>query len=216
MKVLIISGAGILAGTHLYNQLVKGIVELKKFNQDCDFPEIVLYNYPFESIESNGNLKEDLAKKELEKIINKFSDFDHIIIACNTFHTLSLSSTNILSLPGTALDKLNKINNKKSLVLCSAYSKEKELFASKDVVYTNEEISIYIEEIISKNIYSYNKYEKEDFKKLNEFIKNQNISHLVIGCTELSIIDWKNIVDIPVIDAVELVVNDLLNKLKRG
>jgi aspartate/glutamate racemase len=215
MKILIVSGAGILAGTNFYNKLIRGIIELDKFKKDSDFPEVVLYNYPFKSIQENGQLDEVSAKTELEEILGKFSDFDHIIIACNTFHVLDLGVKNLLSLPVYALKGFNDNQLfKKGLVLCSAYSREKKLFNNENLLYPNIELNKFIDKVIHENIYSYNQYKKEQFKELNEFIEKEKVTHLIIGCTELSIIDWKALVDIPVIDGGESIINNLLKKLE--
>jgi aspartate/glutamate racemase len=216
MKVLIISGAGIIAGTHFYNEFLKELIGLKKFKKDSDFPEIVLYNYPFSSIKNNGELDEVEGKKELEAILDRFPEFNYVVIACNTFHVLKLDNSKILSLPGHVLAEIESIaeRTKKVLVLCSSYSREKKLFDNKDVVYPSSDLNLLMDRIISSNIYSLNSYTKEDFEQLNEFIKNKNITHLIVGCTELSLIDWENIVEIPVIDSNKLIIKNLISKIE--
>lgn len=217
MKVLIISGAGIIAGTHFYNEFLKEIIGLNKFRKDSDFPEIVLYNYPFTSIQNNGQLDEVEGKREIEAILNKFPDFDYVVIACNTFHVLKLESNKVLSLPGYVLKEVESIaeRSKKGLVLCSSYSREKKLFDNENLVYPSSDLNLLIDRIISENIYSINHYKKEDFAEINEFIKSEKITHLIVGCTELSLIDWKNIVEIPVIDSSKLIINKLISEIER-
>lgn len=216
MKVLIISGAGIIAGTHFYNEFLKEIISLQKFRNDSEFPEIVLYNYPFSSIKNNGVLDELKGKEELEAILEKFPEFDYIVIACNTFHVLKLSNNKILSLPNHVLVEFESIQDsvKKGLILCSSYSREKKLFNNDNLIYPSSEINLLLDTIISENIYIIKEYKKEQFNQLNEFIKNKNITHLIVGCTELSLIDWEKIVEIPVIDSNKVIINKLISKIK--
>jgi aspartate/glutamate racemase len=216
MKVLIVSGAGIIAGTHFYNEFLKELIGLNEFKKDSDFPEIVLYNYPFKSIKNNGDLDEVQCNEELEAILDKFSDFDYVVITCNTFHVLNLKNNKILSLPGHVLEEVENIKdvNKKGLVLCSSYSREKKLFDNENLIYPSRDLNFLVDKVISANIHSINHYKKEEFTQLNDFIRSNNITHLIIGCTELSLIDWKNIVEIPVIDSYKLVIDSLISKIK--
>lgn len=215
MKILIISGAGLLAGTYLYNTLISEIVSHCKIESDDSYPEIILYNYPFKSIGYNGFLDKELAKLELNKIYNLFADIDIIILACNTYHLLNIHPDNLLSLPEIVKKSFKEINflGKKGLVLCSKYSRDNNLFNEKYLEYPSIEISETFDEIIKKSISSNVLLTANDFLVINRYIKENKITHLIIGCTELSMLLIEQFCDVQVLDSAKLAIKEVVNQI---
>lgn len=215
MKILLISGAGLIAGTNLYNYLIKKIIDLGVFYKDSDYPEIILHNHPFKGINEYGEINYSLAKDELESIVSRYPNMDSIIIACNTLHLVKLDIPNLLNVPQTTINYFEKIkkHNKKGLVLCSKFSRENNLFENNNLHYLPNNLSIKIDEIIKENIAKPNHHKKESFTFINEYISENNITHLIIGCTELSIMNWSKFVSVPVLDTGKLAIESLVFKI---
>lgn len=218
MKILIISGAGLLAGTHIYNELIKDVLLNFHYQTDSEFPEIILYNFPFKSIDNHGYLNEELALIEISSILKKFPDINKTIIACNTLHLVKLDHSSLIPLPKVIIDEFNKSfkSHEKGLVLCSEYSRVKNLFSHSNLQYPSSSINVFIDSIINNNIgFYYKNYVKEDFNELNAFIKNNNISYLLVTCTELSMMPWCKFVDIPVLDSAKIAIQHVIESLKK-
>lgn len=215
MKVLIISGAGLLAGSHLYGQLVQRLASHPQLEKDSDYPEIILHNYPFQSIDEQGNLNTTLARKELNKVLQTHGDVTHVLVACNTLHLLGLKQIKgLIHLPEQALLEFENVaSKKKALVLCSEYSRKNDLYYHHEIIYPNSQLAHMQDMLISKNITGFHNPTHEEVSLLHSVIESEGITHLIIGCTELSMIKWQRLVSIPVIDSVEVALNKLMNDI---
>lgn len=218
MKILIISGAGFLAGSNLYTRFVKKLSEKIIFKSDSEYPEVILHSFPFSEIDEEGNLGVKI-EVELNKIMALHSDVDRTIIGCNTMYLLSrklTGSKGLLSLPELSIKKFEacKNKNKKALVLCSKYSVEKNLFNSPDVIYPSKELQEICSGWIDKNIHRKSEPSKKEMNFLLNEIIEKKITHLIIGCTELNELDWKPIsVICSILDTTEVAMNKVIKEI---
>lgn len=215
MKILLVSGAGIIAGTHLYNYLIKKIMGLGLFAKDSDYPEIILHNHPFKGINEYGELNYSIAKDELDTIVSRYPQMDAILIACNTLHLIEMSYSGLVNLPKITMNYFDiiKKENKKGLVLCSRFSRENNLFNNKGLQYLPDNLSHQIDEVIKENITNPKNYKKEQFSLLNEYINKGKFTHLIVGCTELSLMNWSKLVSIPILDTGKIAIDSIVFKI---
>lgn len=214
MKILIISGAGFFAGNHVYSKIVQSLKSVS-FQKDCDYPEIVLYNYPFRSIDFFGKLDKSLAQKEVDSILNQISSVDKVLIACNTLHLIELNHDGLISLPKGLLSVVNDWGDEKGLLLCSQYSMEQGLFNHEKLAYPDNNMLNIANKLIESKI-SNKDVCLMDYKDVfDEYIKKHKITRLVIACTELSMFNWGEIVDIPVLDSTDIAIEKLTKDWSR-
>lgn len=218
MKILIISGAGFLAGSNLYARFVRRLSERVSFTSDSDYPEVILHSFPFSEIDEEGNLGQKI-ELELNKVISVHSDINKTIIGCNTMYLLANRLINVkglLNLPELTIKKLedSEVANKKALVLCSSFAAKHNLFSSPYVVYPSKEMQKICNSWIDKNIHRKNEPSKEEMNFLLNEIMEKKITHLIIGCTELSELDWKQIKIIcSVLDTTEVAIDKIIKEI---
>lgn len=218
MKILIISGAGFLAGSNLYTRFVRRLSEKVNFTSDSDYPEVILHSFPFSDIDEEGNLGEKI-ELDLNKIINIHRDVDKTIIGCNTMYLLAdrlLSVKGLLNLPELTIRKLeaSDVTNKKALVLCSSFAAKHNLFSSPYVVYPSRKMQSICNSWIDKNIHRKSEPSKEEMNFLLHEIMEKNITHLIIGCTELNELNWKPInIICSILDTTEVAMDNIINEI---
>lgn len=224
MKLLLISGAGFIAGHRAYNALIDKLLKEGSFEQDSDYPEIILHHFPFSGIDNDGKMN-NMLKQELIQLKAKHKNYDYIMFYCNTLHTSPLLKylfkDKLISLIDETKDYLfkNNLNNKSTLVLSSLTINKKKFFG-KELSYIHnrfqEDINRVIELTIENNILELESIKKKFNNELLKYCKKENITTILLGCTELSnngIIDIRRInkKDIQVIDNCDIVNNKILN-----
>lgn len=214
MKILIISGAGFFAGNSFYMKFIKMVAKSFKFKDDSSFPEVILYNYPFKSIDYKGNINQELAKQEIESILQQVGNVDKLVIACNTLHLLNLDKKGIVSLPKLLNEELDTWGDGNALILCSENSIKSGLFFHPLILYPEEHI-IHATNSMIQDFLLDNPLNFKNIQLVKEYVAQQNISKLVIACTELSMLSWKDYVSIPVVDTVDLVIASLIKDLRK-
>ncbi len=206
----IISGAGAFAGLNLYSKL------LNKFSTpgtslDKDFPQVILHNYPFSSIDQSGVVCPNLAKKEIEKSLQPLASCDKIILACNSLHNY-INDSRLMSLPLIGLQQFNQSNNtdKKALILCSESSKKQKIFGDYDsIVYQSDNLSKIGEEVILRKISGIKFNELSYMNSVFKEAKTIKATHVIVGCTELSMLNWNKFPYPPyVLDCVDLIIEE--------
>ncbi|NCP98202.1 aspartate/glutamate racemase family protein [archaeon] len=211
-KLGIIGGAGAFSGLNIYKKILYGVARNRNL-KDKDFPQILLHNYPFSSISSKGVDLPTLAKQEIELALKPLIECAKIIIACNSLNPL-VSDSRIINLPQLGLIhyKTRKKQNDKVLILCSKTSKEHNIFSEdSDIIYSSNELSELSELIIQNHIVGNTSNELDYFHAILTESKKQDITNIIVGCTELSMLNWNKLSSyINVIDCVDLAVQEFV------
>ncbi|MCH9755591.1 MAG: hypothetical protein K0U37_00160 [Gammaproteobacteria bacterium] len=111
----IVSGAGPMAGALLYQKAIEKLQAEGCF-KDADFPEILLYNYPFSNM-LEGTLDKASIRSQLENTLMFLAQtVDVIYIACQTLHLFlpkarlkALKVVSLLDLVNVAVRPHNKL-----------------------------------------------------------------------------------------------------------
>jgi aspartate/glutamate racemase len=208
-KLGIISGAGAFSGLFLYEKILKSISALG-IERDKDFPQIILHNYPFESMNETGIENIELAHLELTCALKPLKECEKIIIACNTLHLIH-EEERLISLPELILKELSLINEK-ALILCSQSSKQYKLFGE-DYFYLDNLLLDFSNKIILDKLKGISTNEQQYINSVINQAQQLGVNTIVVGCTELSMIDWKFYLypNFKFIDGVELATKQVLD-----
>lgn len=204
IKFGIVSGAGPMAGLALYHNAIKNLQQQGCY-QDADFPEIILYNYPFSNmLDGNGN--NPIVTQQFEQVLLFLSKtVDVIYIACQTLH-LFLPKERLLQLKVVSLldltDSASKVYEKLSVV-ASRTSYENDLHG-KNLKTTCEYIDV------DRSEHAIVAILKGETPDLSWIEQASRINPVLLGCTEYSVAlatcNWN------VIDPIKLAANDLANR----
>lgn len=217
-KIGILGGSGAFGSVHLLNRIFAIATEKYGATKDSDFPYLVMYNSPFDGLNSYGQSTENtyltLLKhaKEMESI-----GCNTIVIACNTHHQYYNKLKNDLSSNTHLINILELLalhihnyypNTHNFTILCSQTSLDinlhLEYLVNKTIYYPEPKIQSSINFIIDKVI-SNQQNLKTNFIlniTLNSLIAQQKDTTFIVACTELSILN-KNL-EYPTIDTLEL------------
>lgn len=216
MKIGIISGAGAYTGAVFYNKLINKIIKLNFIKKDEDFPYIKLINYPFKSLSNKGVDNNLIIKDELNYCFNQMLECDFIVVFCFSFQ-LRLRNIAFNNFNGKIiyLDKLfNKqnINKKNTLVLCSQSSMTEKLFGINSN-YLDEKKYFYLNNLINDLIKG--KVVSNKFNKfLTKYLKDNNLTKIFLGCTELFCYNFNKINNIKIINPEKLLLKCFIKELK--
>lgn len=201
----IISGAGPMAGATLYQTVIQGLQEKGAYH-DADFPEILLYNYPFSDM-LDGNGSNYMVSQQLDEALSLLAEHvDHIYIACQTLH---------LFLPKERLEALKVI----SLIdlidkHCQDMKQSLAVVASLTSALNNlhpDALNIechYIEKERSQNaIVAILQGKEPDLAWLHEASLNQPV---LLGCTEYSVTLQNSAWNI--VDPIKLAAQDIIHR----
>lgn len=222
MKILIVSGAGFLAGSNLYMRFVNSLIKKVNFQKDSDYPEVILHNYPFSEIDESGFMG-DKIKQELNNVLVFYKNVDILVLGCNTLHLLDMNLVNVkrmIHLPNLAINEvarsvLDSTFEKNVLALCSEYSVKENLFKSPFVKYPSDKLQKVCTHWIGENIHKKYVPTKEEMDVLKKEIVERKISHLIIGCTELNEIDWSCLNGLcKIVDSANLAINEVVNHIE--
>ncbi len=206
----IISGAGAFAGLNLYSKLLKKF-STPSISLDKDFPQVILHNYPFSSMDQSGVMCPNLARKEIEESLQPLISCDKIILACNSLHNY-INDPRLMSLPLIGLEQFNKSNHteKKALILCSESSKQQKIFGvNNSIIYQSDNLSQIGQEVILKKISGTKFNELFYMNSVFKEAKTIKATHIIVGCTELSMLNWNKFPYPPyVLDCVDLIVEE--------
>ncbi len=217
----ILSGAGAKAGYRMYESILFGFN--KNLHSDSDYPNIVMSNYPFSCLSSTGVVDKALAKKELKTALLPLSQCDKIIVSCNSFHPYLnfLHASRLISLPGCALAAFNasRLPNKKALLLSSSSFKgDFAPYSNKNICLMDSKVEALCNKIISQFIKNKSKVSTSLlFKELSAQINANGYTHIIVACTELSLIDWSSFTktnNVKIIDSAQESIKSLLNWYK--
>lgn len=206
----IVSGAGAFAGLNLYSKLLKRF-STPHISLDKGFPQIILHNYPFSSMNQRGVVLPTLAKKEIEESLKPLISCDKIILACNSLHKY-INDPRLMSLPLIGLNQFKKSNStcKKALVLCSESSKQQKIFGEKNsIIYQSDYLSKLGQEVILKKISGIKVNELSYMNSVFNEANTIKATHIIVGCTELSMLNWHKFPYPPyILDCVDLITEE--------
>lgn len=205
----ILAGAGAFAGHHLYGRILC-YFSSQNCTEDWHFPRIILHNYPFYSMDNTGVQSMAGVTKELYDAIQPLDACEKIIIACNSLHDV-LKDNRLISLPQLVLKefKTKEYLEQNSLVICSSFSKKNKVFGS-TVNYMSEELEQYCQTMIAHKMAGRKINESQFIHQVLREVKNKEIEHLIVGCTELSMLQWSELNSfVNVIDPVELLAKEV-------
>ncbi len=196
-KILIIGGMGPQASIVLHQKIIDLCVK-NGAQQGNDFPEITHLSIPVpEFIDNKSEIHQAL--KVICRRIKTFQDekFTHIVIACNTAHLLADQIHTILKQPVTSLieetvHEVNKLEISKVGLLASPNTIRSklhhQLFETNQVVVLSpreqDETSAIIHGVIAGN----KDLATRLHKQVNTLL-NQGAHRVLLGCTELSVIN---------------------------
>lgn len=222
IKIGVIGGAGPLASGLLYEKLVKYYYEKINYSKD-ESAYIVMLNALF-----NYNLLSDYNKTRLmmQELINDLYQLNitHFVIACNSLHAfldeLDFKGMQLIHMPNEIQKSLNEINLKKVFLIGSSITKSYSIYKNREVFYLDSEEQEIVSSIINqilKGIISDNQREII-IELINKKISNLNIDGIILGCTELSVLNnnykikLKN-ENIMIIDSVDLLAKKIIYDL---
>lgn len=206
MKMLgIIGGAGPMASCQLYKLIIEECQKNYKCKTDQDFPNMTILNYPFANMLTSGaTIKNHLfLEKQLKSCIDQLINqkMDIITIACNTLHVFLPkitipSSSKIIHITQEVSKFAEETNLKKILILATPTTIKYNLYKNSNIkfLHPNEKEQIIINKIIS-NILA-GKITIKDRNLLKNIIKNYDIDGIILGCTELTLLNEKYSINI--------------------
>lgn len=216
MKTIgIIGGAGPMASCLLYKYIIEVCQKILGCKNDNDFPEIIIESYPFSPMlnldESKENRKQLLF--ELQLCINKLrvSNVQIVTIACNTLSTF-LDETNlydlgVLNIISATLERAREKKLSKLFVLGTPTTIASKMYEKNDlsISYPSKDDQKIVGKIID-NILA-GKINKLDALQLRNIVKEageqETCDGVILGCTELSVLQEKWPIQITGIDLLD-------------
>lgn len=223
-KIGIIDGMGAFAGARFFQLLLEKISD-----ENLDFPEIILNAVAIEDFIADPN-KIVPAKKIISQRIKFFNqqNVSMVVMACNTAHIIHLDLLKILKCPFPSIIDLvvSDIKNKKIDkvgILASPTTLRTKLYENKLVadgltpVIPNQNFQILLERVI-RGVLN-NKLTETNINNLNistrDFIENNQLNGIILGCTELPLAFQKSIFrDIKIFDSLDILADAVVNHLK--
>ena len=204
-KVGIIGGAGPMAGALLFQKIIRICQEEYGCRNDEDFPYIMLLNFPFaDMLSEGGSLSQgSLIKDQLKDCILRLqeNEIEIAAIACNTLHEslngIELKDISLIHMIEETALFLDSIQLFSTVVLCSNTSFECRLHQRYfDCTYSDENLHAQAQDVINKILAG--KQCSDDSKMLADQLnskllllgkeKEKKIG-LVLGCTEFSVLN---------------------------
>lgn len=193
-KIGIIGGAGPLAGSTLFNQIIHLFQKERGAHNDSDFPEIFLINYPFSSMmNSFTNAKQ--IEEQIQICVDKLALFgaDIGVIACNTLHHFSKTTNwnNIqhISIVDVAVEHAITFFSENIMIAGTKVTREAKLYDRKDLrsSYPTKNDQLIFDEIIHNVLTG--KTSKDDASRIEQIIAKYPQKTTILACTELSVLD---------------------------
>jgi len=221
----LIGGMGPYASAYFYEMLLQKSNKLYGVKNNDEYPEIVIDSVPVPDFISEVS-KLEQAKDMLIVRTKKLNDFGCSVIAmvCNTGHILykdlaQHSNAPFLSMIDLVSEETNKRNFKKVGVLATSTTINTGLYdkvlSSKGitVMYPSVDMQQYHEIVIRDVIAGENadKHKQDLFTKTKDFVENNQLDGIILGCTELPLIFPKDKFT-NVIDCLEVLADELLER----
>lgn len=224
----ILGGAGPVATANIYNGIITRAQRDFRAVLDGDFPELLIYNLPLDYFSEQGftSFKEmSNVLEQLKRGINILNGtgVDLIVITCNTAHFYHddlqrVSKATIANLIEETSRIVHDLGLKKVAVLSSRSTRDFNLYEKvlENLNIKSEIISDDIQDELDKIILNVmgGKVDIADSSNLIEIENHllaQGVDGIVIGCTELSVVQNKIVVPVIIVDSA-LVAVDLVIK----
>ncbi len=220
-KIGIIGGLGANASSFFLQILIN------KINQDgIKMPEIILDSVSIDDFISDES-KILQGQKQLFKTIDQFNLLkpNIVVMCCNTAHIIypkinKLSNFNFPSLINLVNEKIDKSNCQNIGILATPNTLKFKLYQNNSKKIFNPDLDL--QNILEKNIRLIinSDFEKINYdlisKKINKFIKSNNLNGIVLGCTEIPVFFQKIKLDknITIFNSSEILANHLINYLQ--
>jgi aspartate racemase len=229
----IIGGAGPEAGGLLFNLIIQECQKKHEFKNDKDFPEILLLSFPFDGMlcPEKANKNKVKIANDLQKCIGKLTKckIDICAIACNTLHSfinsINLEGLEFLHIIKNVLTTAKDKDKKNSLVLATSTTVKNKLFEMNDssaILYPQKHNQEKTDEIIGLiTAGQISQKSSLEIKSIidQELIKNPSIDSIILGCTELSVINESYLIqneNILVLDTLKTLAQALVKKSVQG
>lgn len=207
--MLLYGGCGPQANAFAHQKLFRICAEQFQAQEDNSFPSVISIDTPAELTNSKGIIHYRSYQNQFQYVIENLSQsfsIETIIPVCNSSaHSLQKfdSQYNIISLPKEAVNYLTYQNVSTAIVLCSFSSWENNIFSDiipstvKEQKLSEEEI-LCLENIIYSLMGSYQaqKVHTEFDRLIEQLYKKYQPDSIIIGCTELSMINQKILLEI--------------------
>jgi aspartate racemase len=215
----ILGGMGPLASANMY----KLIVELaqKEFGaeQDNDFPPMIIYSLPLDGFDETGIVDKELVLKQLVDGAKKLHEAkcDFFVIACNTVHYYQNELREEIEIPLLSIvdETINEVRNQNiekiglltsdSTASLKIYIEKLEKLGIEPICVNPEqqkELNNLILEVMGGRINSQN---KGRILLLAKSLIDQGAEAIIIGCTELPLIDELIKDNFKTFDALEII-----------
>ena len=183
-RIGIIGGAGPLAGALLFEKIIQICQNDFGCSRDGDFPFITLLSYPFAEM-LNGE-ESDLIKEQLNECFHNLIGLktDYAVIACNTIHAFLPPVPRGIKLIHLIQETLLTLEEK-TLVLCTSTAAKYRLHAP--CSYPAPLLQKRLDEIIDRILAGEPLMKLS--KELAHLINHESISEILLGCTELSLLN---------------------------
>ena len=203
--ITIVGGAGPQAGIMLADMIVRACQIKWGCQNDGDFPYIQLLSYPFSDMLSLGY--SDVVAKELEFLVNHELTIEKTkawVIACNTLHIYADKLSTGCNFTHIMEVTRPYIKDRKALILCTSASRKEQIHAKYLNAAYPEDIDDQraVDEIILSILSG--ELDKEFSRKLEAICLKYPECIPVLGCTELSLLQVKHPLSIPVVDPCEI------------
>jgi len=221
-KIGLIGGAGPMAGALLFEFIILECQKQFGCKDDKDFPYITLESYPFspmiliESSQKNRNMIANEVQQAIDTL--KYCESEIIGIACNTLHTflteINFKDMLFVNMICETIAYVRQQKLKSLLVLGTPTTVESKIYEQDqvEIFYPSpndqEKITKIIERILEGNI------NKRDAKIIKSIIcKNSNTCiNVVLGCTELSLLNNFFEIAYNVIDPLKILAKKIVEK----
>lgn len=197
-RIGIIGGAGPMAGSLLFQEIVKTLQSLYGCLNDGDFPFFLHISYPFEDMLKASLKKESKIKEQLNECFHLLqnNDIQLGVIACNTLHAFLGSEKPRTFRLVHMIEALGNVFKPDTvpLVLCSKTSADIELHRFYfPCLYPEPSFQTFLEQLINRILGG--QYSVNDSitlsALLNQFFQSHSIlsKSVVLGCTEFSVLN---------------------------
>lgn len=218
----IIGGMGPYASSYFYRLLLKKSGEIYHSINNNDYPEILLDSVPVpDFISDTKHLA--VARKMLVSRVKKMNNFgcSTLAMTCNTGHilyeNLSLNSkAEFVSLIDITAKKAQEMNLKRVGVLATQttirlklYDKALSTFGIEVFYPVGQAQKIYEKIIRSVIAGRAATFSKKLFQATREFVKNNKLDGIILGCTELPLVFPKHRFN-NIIDGLDVLAKELL------
>lgn len=215
----ILGGMGPLASANMYKLIVELAQKEFKAEQDNDFPPMIIYSLPLDGFDETGIVDKDLVLDQMIDGAKRLHEAkcDFFVIACNTVHYYQDELRKNIKIPLLSIvdetinevkkNKINKIGllTSDSTASLKIYIEKLETLAIEPICVNKEEQDILnhlILEVMGGRLTIQN---KGKMLMLAKSLVDRGAEAIIIGCTELPLIDELIKDNYKTFDALEII-----------